>query len=93
VGVQVIGLKGGTIMEIIRALKEEQKVLEKKLRAIQVTLKTTFDRFYQEQPKKASVKKPLKNSARKKGYEIKKTAKMKKTSRKSARQASGRRAA
>jgi hypothetical protein len=80
-------------VEIIRALKAEQKVLEKKLRAIQVALKTTFDKFYQEQPKKAPAKKASKKAVKKKGYEIKKTAKMKKASRKSTRHAPARRAA
>jgi predicted RNA-binding protein with RPS1 domain len=87
--VQVIGSdrKGGITVEIIRALKAEQKVLEKKLKAIQVTLKTTFDKFYQEQPKKVSAKKASKKAAKKKGYELKKTAKMKEASRKSTRHA------
>jgi hypothetical protein len=44
-------------MEIIKALKAEQKVLEKKLQAIQVSLKAAFDAFHKEQRRGVSATK------------------------------------
>jgi hypothetical protein len=38
-------------MEIIKTLKAEQKVLEKKLHAIQKTLKAAFDAFHKAEAK------------------------------------------
>jgi hypothetical protein len=44
-------------MEVIKALKAEQKVLEKKLQAIQVALKAAFDAFHKEQRRGVSASK------------------------------------
>jgi hypothetical protein len=81
-------------MEIIKALKSEQKVLEKKLRAIQVSLKAAFDSFHKEATKKGSATIRAKKVAhKKKGRKIRKSGAPKKTSSRSPGRAPVRRAA
>jgi hypothetical protein len=44
-------------MEIMKALKAEEKALEKRFRAIQIALKAMFDEFRKQQKKRSSAKK------------------------------------
>jgi hypothetical protein len=65
-------------MEIIKALKAEQKVLQKKLRAIQVSLKTALEKFHKEEAKKISAMNNERKGANKKSrHKIRKTASLK----------------
>jgi len=47
-------------MEILKTLKAEEKVLEKRLRAIRVSLQTAFNKFRKEEAKRISSKKRAK---------------------------------
>jgi hypothetical protein len=87
-------MKGGMEMEILKALKAEQKVLEKKIRAIQLSLKAAFESFHKETTKKASARIPAKKVAHeRRGRRVRKTGTLKKTSSKSGGRAPARRAA
>ncbi len=49
-------------MDIIKTLKAEEKILEKKLRAIRVSLQAAFNKFRKEEGKRISSKKRAKPS-------------------------------